>query len=264
VLKGIFFCDVDGTILPHGQGAIEPRFFEVVRTAHRRGYLVCISSGRIFCSLQPLFVEVEDLVVFSACNGCMIVYQGEELIPNHTIGSHDAEEMVNSLLKWGAIPLISSTDGLHLPKKIEHHARSLHYLNRPTTKVFEHIDQVDAPVLQLTALCNDNIETVIANSRLAWQERYHVTTTGPQMFDICPTTKGESLILIAEHYGIDRSKTWAFGDNENDIPMLRAAGKGYLMHDAHPTLHDPRFEHCDDVSQTMLAIMESAVTKECY
>ena len=83
--NGMFFCDVDGTILPHGQREVSPSFFSLVHEAKERGFLFCISSGRFHLSLIPLFEQVEDEVVFSASNGCRILYQGRELIPNHTI-----------------------------------------------------------------------------------------------------------------------------------------------------------------------------------
>ncbi|HOE84869.1 MAG TPA: HAD hydrolase family protein [Sphaerochaeta sp.] len=256
--KGIFFCDVDGTILPHGDEAVSPRILSLVREATDRGYLFCISSGRIISTLAPLFEEVEDLVVLSACNGCMIIHHGTDLIPNHTIEERHLGPLSSSLLRWGAIPLLSATSGLYMPSGLDHSTKSLRYALKDVTRFYREVEEIEGEVLQFTGLCSGNLEAVIDNCRSAWDAFYRITITGEQMFDICPTDKGESLTLVREHFAVERRWTWAFGDNENDIAMLEAAGAGYLMDGAHADLHDGRFVRCTDLVATIKAIMDRA------
>ena len=45
-------------------------------------------------------------------------------------------------------------------------------------------------------------------------------------------TKGNALLWLADHLGIPREETMAFGDGENDISMLKAAGTGVAMGNA--------------------------------
>ena len=45
-------------------------------------------------------------------------------------------------------------------------------------------------------------------------------------------TKGNALLWLADHLGIAREETMAFGDGENDISMLKAAGIGIAMGNA--------------------------------
>jgi hypothetical protein len=82
-----------------------------------------------------------------------------------------------------------------------------------------------------------------------------VVTTGKEMFDICPTSKGISLRAISEHFSVPIAHTYAFGDDENDIPMLEAAGKGYIMGNAHQGVKDREFEHCYDLIGTIRKIL---------
>ena len=44
--------------------------------------------------------------------------------------------------------------------------------------------------------------------------------------------KGKALEIIAKHYGIERSQIIAFGDQMNDIPMIKYAGMGVAMKNA--------------------------------
>ena len=56
----------------------------------------------------------------------------------------------------------------------------------------------------------------------------------PLMADInmCGVTKASGMDVFLRHYGIDRSRSMAFGDGGNDVAMLRAAGAGVAMGNA--------------------------------
>ncbi len=54
---------------------------------------------------------------------------------------------------------------------------------------------------------------------------------GADMVEHC-CSKARGLELLCEHYGVDRKDTWAFGDSENDIELLQAAGTGVAVGNA--------------------------------
>lgn len=49
--------------------------------------------------------------------------------------------------------------------------------------------------------------------------------------------KGLALQAFAAGLGVDRSDVIAFGDGRNDVPMLRWAGRGVAVANAHPATH---------------------------
>ncbi len=253
---GIVFCDVDGTILPHGERTISSEFFALVEEARQADFLFCISSGRFHEALIPLFSPVSSQVVFSASNGCRVVYQGTELFPNHGITRPLAEQITSSLHAWGATALISTTEAIYLPTFSRNQLKAKSYLAKGYTRFFDTFNEVIGDVLQITAVCDGNVPTVLEQSRKAWDSSFHVVTTGNQMFDICPTSKGTSLKAISEHFSVPLAHTYAFGDDENDIPMLEASGKGYIMGSAHQGVKDRDFEHCHDLVGTIRKIIE--------
>ncbi|WP_031042397.1 HAD family hydrolase [Streptomyces sp. NRRL F-5650] len=65
-----------------------------------------------------------------------------------------------------------------------------------------------------------------------------VTMSGPGTVELqsCGITKATGLALAAEHLGLERRRTIAFGDMPNDIPMFQWAAHGVAMADAHPEL----------------------------
>jgi phosphoglycolate phosphatase (TIGR01487 family) len=50
--------------------------------------------------------------------------------------------------------------------------------------------------------------------------------------------KGTALLMIAEQMGLDTGDFVAIGDSANDIEMIRAAGLGVAVGNAHPALKD--------------------------
>ena len=47
-------------------------------------------------------------------------------------------------------------------------------------------------------------------------------------------TKGDALLWLSDHMGWDVSQTVAFGDNNNDVTMIKAAGDGVVMENGEP------------------------------
>ncbi len=71
--------------------------------------------------------------------------------------------------------------------------------------------------------------------------------------------KGMALNVICEHIGIDISKTIAFGDGENDILMLKAAGIGVAMENAEPRLK----QYADIIAKTNNENGVCEILKKC-
>jgi hydroxymethylpyrimidine pyrophosphatase-like HAD family hydrolase len=54
-------------------------------------------------------------------------------------------------------------------------------------------------------------------------------------------------------WGIDREQVVAFGDMPNDVAMLRWAGKGYAVRNAHPTVLDAADAHAASIEDDGVA-----------
>jgi hypothetical protein len=69
-----------------------------------------------------------------------------------------------------------------------------------------------------------------------WGSEVTVMRTNPEYLEFynIHTNKGAALHAVAEHYGIPRELTLAFGDNLNDAAMLEWAGCGVAVANARP------------------------------
>ena len=65
----------------------------------------------------------------------------------------------------------------------------------------------------------------------AWQDRVKACMAGDEWVDFMEASvdKGNALKTLMEHFGIAREETMAFGDNNNDIGMMQAAGRSFAV-----------------------------------
>ena len=71
----------------------------------------------------------------------------------------------------------------------------------------------------------------------------------PTFADVVPKGVGKDVGMdhIMEHFGLRREETMAFGDNENDVELLRQAGLSYAMKTGNPCVLRLADRAADDV-----------------
>ncbi|WP_125770809.1 Cof-type HAD-IIB family hydrolase [Companilactobacillus furfuricola] len=100
-------------------------------------------------------------------------------------------------------------------------------------------DQLPNDFKILKAIINGNKDELDQISDLVHQtydENYFVVRTGEGFLEVFPknVNKGAALKQLTSQLGIALSDTIAIGDRDNDIPMLKIAGKGIAMENGQP------------------------------
>ena len=95
-----------------------------------------------------------------------------------------------------------------------------------------------SPVKLLLSVDPEQICTVQSAIRSHLSKDLTVVRTAPFYLEILPSSinKGKGLLDICSYLGIQPADTVAFGDSENDIPMLKAAGCGIAMENGEPAV----------------------------
>ena len=88
-------------------------------------------------------------------------------------------------------------------------------------------------------------------ARKRFGDRLSVLESSPGFieFNAPDTDKGTGLMHLADSLGIDRKNTIAIGDSPLDVPMIRAAGLGIAVDNAHDTAKSAakiQAPDCDD------------------
>ena len=99
--------------------------------------------------------------------------------------------------------------------------------------------EITAPKVMITAEPG-KLDAFIATLDPELYEKYSIMKSEPFFLEIMPkgVDKGEALAKLAESLGIDQSETMAFGDQANDLSMIKWAGCGVAMGNAIDDLKD--------------------------
>ncbi|WP_125762535.1 Cof-type HAD-IIB family hydrolase [Companilactobacillus hulinensis] len=83
----------------------------------------------------------------------------------------------------------------------------------------------------------DNISSLVHET---FDDNYFVVRTGVGFLEVFPkdVNKGNAVKHLAEILKIDLSEVMTMGDRDNDIPMLKIAGKGVAMENAQPAVKE--------------------------
>ncbi len=88
-------------------------------------------------------------------------------------------------------------------------------------------------VCKLLGITDSAEETAerIAAVKAEFGARIEVTKSHPQFLEIVSpgVSKAAAVKILAEKFGVDKSEVMAIGDSDNDLPMLKAAGKSIAM-----------------------------------
>ena len=83
---------------------------------------------------------------------------------------------------------------------------------------------------------------------------FQAAVAGDKWLDFTVADKGVGLTGLCRGLGIPLEDVMAFGDNYNDLPMLRIVGRPYLMENAVEALHPLVPNRCRQVAEVLAAL----------
>lgn len=198
------------------------------------GVTFAAASGRPLYTLRDLFDGAIEHMAFIADNGGAVA-RGREVIFSSLIEKEALQELVHVTLDAGYLPIVCGIDA----------ARSLSWGKESDAilrEFYHKVIYVDAPD---ELLCDADKFTIFfpeADSHQAFDEQFNplfgtqlsVTCGGDYWIDVMNfgVTKGTGLTKLSESLGIPLADVAAFGDTDNDVPMLEAAGHSFLVANA--------------------------------
>jgi Cof subfamily protein (haloacid dehalogenase superfamily) len=98
------------------------------------------------------------------------------------------------------------------------------------------LEWLDQPPTKLVAV-GDPVELDGLEQRMEahFDGRMYISKSLPYFLEFASpdVTKGSGLAFLSEHLGFAQERTVAFGDGENDVPLLESAGYGVAVENGH-------------------------------
>ncbi|OIN66371.1 hypothetical protein BLD48_11270 [Exiguobacterium sp. KRL4] len=245
--------DLDGTLLDSNH-VISERNVSAVKRCQKNGDIVVIVTGRAaFDAAHLLRLHQLDCPIIGS-NGAELraECEGTPIRKNAYVPSNESEAILNCLLKQNVYLHIYLEDEIlmtfdatdQLKKQIKEERRSNPSFQAELFLASVHPQLTQYGVREVTDFSDVDLAKVmkfmIVSPTTAVLERIendvssrNCTVTSSGLFNLEVTAigsdKGMALQQFAERLRIPLSATIAIGDNHNDLPMFRVAGKSIAM-----------------------------------
>lgn len=243
--------DLDGTLLPEGQKALNPEVFDRIRKLKEKNIAFCAASGRSYGSLSQLLAPVKDDIFFICENSAEIRF-GSRNLKSIFIPSELAEGIIASIAPRTDCYARVNTDLAHYyiapDEETAEKLRSMEYDDAITAHTFS---DIRGSITQVTACSFGDIAVPAAELIPMWHDKIDVVITGEHWLDFTTAGKGVGLKWLCRHLNLPLADVYAFGDNFNDVSMLELAGHPYIMASAAQELKDRFANHTSNVVQTL-------------
>ena len=226
--------DMDGTLL-NAHGALSPRTRKAVRRCMEAGALFALSSGRMPEAVRETWRDVGSNAPAIVYNGAMIYdFAAGETLFRRAVSADVARAICRMAEGMGLYIQAYPGEGYFCR---EHTELTAPYEKRIGVKARDVgialSEWISGDVLKLLAMTKtpEEAEAACADLRGAFSERADVFRSVPTYIEIVARgiDKGQALAELRSALGVEKEEVLAFGDGQNDVPMLLEAGAGYAM-----------------------------------
>jgi len=243
--------DLDGTLLRH-DGTVSDRTRRALRQAVDAGVIVVLVTGRPIHALRQAAraIEVSGLAICS--NGAIVYDLDRDVIIRHTtLDAATARRLIPALRQ--AVPGVcfAFVRGVGFACEPDYHRIAISsdhapgYLEAAVLGDALHLCE-EAPTKLIARHPALHPDELLARVHSLGLDGFEVTHSGAPFVELSAAgiTKARALEAFCADLSIAAEEVVAFGDAPNDLPMLRWAGRGIAVANAHPAV----LEAADDVA----------------
>ena len=245
----IISFDLDGTFLDDDKG-IPPENLRALEAAAEKGVWIVPATGRIVAGLPDLLRTLPFMRYYITANGSYVYDLREdravaraEVELGRALEFYEAADEMGVLYdcyqdNWGYMTQWMRDEALRtIPNP---HVRALiSTLRSPVPELKAFLRERGAGVQKLQLYILDREQRLRALEELP--KRFadlSFSTSMPFNIEVNAqnATKGHALRALCDALGLDIRQTMAFGDDTNDLDLLRMAGLGVAMENANPAV----------------------------
>jgi len=232
--------DLDGTLLRRNE-TVSEYTLDVIRRVRGQGILCAFATARSLESSQE-YREILNPDGDIVTGGCL-VYAQEQLLCNYALPVVRTKALLTELCSNPAVTRVA--------------ARSMGsaYSNKPEKNRTCVDYRSGLPEGLLHASCRTDDSEFIRLLAARYPEFSFIHFSGSDFYDINPkeATKLNGVKVLARHFNISMTEVAAFGDDNNDIGMLRECGVSVAMGNAIEACHAVANYTCSDCDEDGVA-----------
>ena len=241
----IIALDLDGTLLNSAK-ELTPRCKAALEKAAEAGLEIVPTTGRFYGGMPEVIRALPFIRYAITINGAEVKdLKSGEIIYKAEIPVDRAVDIMKVLdplpviydCYMGSAGYMTEAQKALVDGMVDnpHYREMIHELRQNVPELKEFIRKADKGIQKIQFFTRDMALRADMLQNLDKRfENLSVTTAEPQNVEIndIHANKGEALLALAKHLGLDASQTMSFGDGLNDLSMLSAAGLGVAMENA--------------------------------
>ena len=235
----LIFLDLDGT-LNNDEKRITEKTFSALMDAQRQGVRIALASARP----SPGLFKERDILHLTEYGGILMSYNGGRIVDAATgsvlfetaMDLPQTKAILRRLESLPVTPILDDGKQFYVTDKngykVPYECQNNHMVCSEVDNLSDFLDF--APIKILMSVQPEILPDIKSEIAAFLPKDLTVVQTAPFYLEIIPSAinKGQGVLDTCAALGIDPSEAIAFGDAENDIPMLRAAGIGVAMANA--------------------------------
>ncbi|MFT9411098.1 Cof-type HAD-IIB family hydrolase [Liquorilactobacillus hordei] len=241
-------CDLDETLL-NDQKEISPRNVQAIKQAVAKGVFFVPNTGRNFLTVQD---NLRELGLYQQANSYVISFNGGAIVENH--GNHVLTtnflpfDVVKSLFELGVkndyCIHVYSLDKLYIWNIND---EEVNYLSGRVSD-WEELKEDNIDALEKVKLIKIIFNVASKNERKEMEKvvqnnidySLNITFSSDRYieFNSSEADKGQALLKLGKMLNIEEHEIIAIGDNGNDLAMIKTAGLGVAVANAHELIKE--------------------------
>lgn len=227
-IKALFY-DIDGTLMSEKTRLVPDSAKEALKEARKKGHLVFINTGRVYCHLKQIRSQVEADGFLCGCGTCIVI--DDQILYHHSIPHERGIQIKKDIDECGMDGALEGHEGIYFHKslsrmpRVEQLKKNL-YKAGCTTPYYWEDDCYDFDKFYISA--DENSRCLELFGRM---KDIEVIDRGNGDYECVPRghSKATAIDLVLKHYGISLDDAYVFGDSSNDLSMFRYARNCVLM-----------------------------------
>ncbi len=233
--------DLDGTLLTTDK-RITARTRAAIEECEKRGIEIVPATGRAMRAVPAEILELPGVRYGIFTNGASVWdIREEKSIAAQYIDWQTALKAIEILERYPMLyDLYIEGRGICEAQFLERleefgvppeNCRIIRSSRQPVPNLIAYLKEFHPPVQKINLIFREKAVKAEVRRELSQIDALSVTSSLPWNLEVNAqgATKGGGLERLRVHLNISREETMAFGDGENDLPMLQAAGLGIAM-----------------------------------
>ena len=249
--------DLDGTLLHNGAQNLTNEIFDLIRALKKQGIHFIAASGRQYNNMYRMFEPVQEDISYISENGSLCVHN-HKVIFRGEIDRDLGLRIIEASRRYANCNCLLSCEGrCYTESRDDHFISHMQDTVKYDLDVVDDLTEIEKPFLKL-AMCDFHTpESLLPFFREQFQSEIKVVTSGNIWVDfIAPgANKGSALSRLLAHLDLSPEEGIAFGDQYNDLEMLKLAGTGYAMKNAAPGVENYADKITDSVEKVLRELL---------